>query len=131
MFWWYSFGLHIQSFVRASNLITFDFVPLAKDPPILQGRRSISALFWTPKKAGAGRSLVMSIPLIGDYWGKQGLRSNSALFWAPKIFVPFAPRRTCGPRLILPPAVKRWGSPWRERLCSHLAHLWATFDSAP
>ena len=32
-FSWYSFGLHIQSFVLAPNLATFDFVPLARDPP--------------------------------------------------------------------------------------------------
>ena len=31
--WWYSFGLHIQSFVLARNSATFDFVPLARDPP--------------------------------------------------------------------------------------------------
>ena len=38
---------------------------------------------------------------------------------------------TSGPLLILPPAVKRWGSPRRQRLCSHLAHKWATSDFAP
>ena len=38
---------------------------------------------------------------------------------------------TCGPLLIVPPALKRWGPPRRQGLCSHLAHLWATFDSAP
>ena len=38
---------------------------------------------------------------------------------------------TCGPLLILPPALKRWGSPRRQVLCSHLAYLWATCDSAP
>ena len=38
---------------------------------------------------------------------------------------------TCGPLLILPPALKRWGLPRRQGLCSHLAHLWATTDSAP
>ena len=32
-FCWYSFGLHIQSFVLAPNSATFDFVPLARDPP--------------------------------------------------------------------------------------------------
>ena len=67
------------------------------------------------------------------FWGiprKQGLRSNSALFWAPKNFAPFARRPTCGPLLILPPALKRWGPPRRRGLCSHLAHLWAS-DSAP
>ena len=60
---------------------------------------------------------------------------------------------TCGPLPILPPAVKRWGSPqvrqWQGLVCPpprwgtiamlppgplvgrHLAHLWATSDSAP
>ena len=38
---------------------------------------------------------------------------------------------TCGPLPILPPALKRWGPPMRQGLCSHLAHLWATSDSAP
>ena len=33
--------------------------------------------------------------------------------------------------MILPPALKRWGPPRRQGLCSHLAHLWATCDSAP
>ena len=31
--WWYSFGLHIQSFLLAPNSATFDFVPLAREPP--------------------------------------------------------------------------------------------------
>ena len=38
---------------------------------------------------------------------------------------------TCGPFLILPPALKRRGPPRRQGLRSHLAHLWATSDSAP
>ena len=38
---------------------------------------------------------------------------------------------TCGPLLILPPALKRRGSPRRQGLCSHLAHKRATSDSAP
>ena len=33
--------------------------------------------------------------------------------------------------MILPPALRRWGPPRRQGLCSHLAHLWATSDSAP
>ena len=33
-----------------------------------------------------------------------------------------------GPLLILSPALKRRGSPKRQGLCSHLAHLWATSD---
>ena len=38
---------------------------------------------------------------------------------------------TCGPLLILPPTLKRWGTPRRQGLCSHLAHLWATSHFAP
>ena len=38
---------------------------------------------------------------------------------------------TCGPLLILPPALRQQGSRRRQGLCSHLAHLWATFDSSP
>ena len=38
---------------------------------------------------------------------------------------------TCGPLLNLPPALKRWGPPKRQGLCSHVAHSWATSDSAP
>ena len=38
---------------------------------------------------------------------------------------------TCGPFLILPPALKRRGPPRQHGLCSHLAHKWATSDSAP
>ena len=38
---------------------------------------------------------------------------------------------TCGPPVILPLAVKRWGPPRRQGLCSPLAHLWGTFDCAP
>ena len=42
-----------------------------------------------------------------------------------------ATRPTCGPPPILSPALKRWGPPRRQGLCSHPAHLWATSDSAP
>ena len=38
---------------------------------------------------------------------------------------------TCGPPLMLPSARKRRGPPWRQGLCSHHAHLWATSDYAP
>ena len=38
---------------------------------------------------------------------------------------------TCGPSLILPAALKPWGPPRRQGLCSHLAHLWPTSESAP
>ena len=38
---------------------------------------------------------------------------------------------TCGPPMILTPALKQWGPPRRQGLCSHLAHLWATYCFAP
>ena len=38
---------------------------------------------------------------------------------------------TSGPLLILPPALKRRGSPRRQGLCSHVAHKWATSDFVP
>ena len=38
---------------------------------------------------------------------------------------------TCGPLVILPPTLKRWGHPRGQGLCSHLGHLWATSHSAP
>ena len=38
---------------------------------------------------------------------------------------------TCGPLPIVPPDLKRWGPPRRQRLCSHLAHLCATSDCGP
>ena len=38
---------------------------------------------------------------------------------------------TSGPLLILPPSLKRRGSPRRQGLRSHLAHKWATSDFAP
>ena len=37
---------------------------------------------------------------------------------------------TCGPPLMLPRALKRWGPPKPPGLCSHHAHLWAASDSA-
>ena len=37
---------------------------------------------------------------------------------------------TCWPLLILPPTMKWWGSPRWQGLSSHLAHKWATSDSA-
>ena len=38
---------------------------------------------------------------------------------------------TSGPLLILPPTLKRRGSPRRQGLRSHVAHKWATSDFAP
>ena len=70
----------------------------------------------------------MSIP---PFWGsprKQGLRSTCG----PPVILPPALKRwgppggrgyvatlpTCGPPVILPPALKRWGPPRRQGLCS-------------
>ena len=38
---------------------------------------------------------------------------------------------TCGPLLIRPPTLKRWGPTRQQGSSSHLAHLWATSDFAP
>ena len=38
------------------------------------------------------------------------------------------PRPTCGPLPVLPSALKCWGPPRQQGLCSHPSHLWATFD---
>ena len=42
-----------------------------------------------------------------------------------------ATQPSCGPLVIVPSAVRRWGPPKRQELSSHPPHLWATFDSAP
>ena len=49
----------------------------------------------------------------------------------PNGMVYLATLPTDGPLLILPRALKRWGPPQQQGLCSHLAHLWATSDFAP
>ena len=73
---------------------------------------------------------------------QQGLCSHLAHLWATSDFAPrfeavgtppgsrgyVATLPTSGPPVILSPALKRWGSPRRQGLCSHLAHLWATCD---
>ena len=38
---------------------------------------------------------------------------------------------TCGPFLILSPAMKHWGPPRRQGLGSHYAHMWAISDFVP
>ena len=72
----------------------------------------------------------MSIPLFGDPRESRGYVAIPSSFGRRKIFF-FAPRPTFGPLLILPLALKPWGSPRRQGLCRHLAHLWATSDFAP
>ena len=76
---------------------------------------------------------------------RQGLCSHRAHLWATSDFVPrfeaegislggrgyVATLPACGPLLILSPALKRRGSPRRQGLCSHFAHLWATSDFVP
>ena len=42
-----------------------------------------------------------------------------------------ATRPTCGPLLIVSPALKRWGPPRLQGLCSRPSHLWATSDCFP
>ena len=76
---------------------------------------------------------------------RPGLCSHLAHLWATSVCAPrskavvdppggrafVAALPTCGPLLFVPPALKRWGPPRRQGLCSRLAHLWATSDSAP
>ena len=81
------------------------------------------------------------------HWGpprRQGLGSHYAHMWAISAFVPVqsigdprdgrgcvATMPTCGPLFILSPAMKHWGSPRRQGLGSHCAHMWATFYFVP
>ena len=91
---------------------------------------------------------LLILPLALKRWeppGWQGLCSHLAHLWATSDSAPrskavgtpqggrgyVATLPTCGPLLLPPPALKRWGPPRRQGLCSHLAHLWATSDSAP
>ena len=102
-----------------------------------------------------GRGFVATCPICGPLlilppalkgWGHprwHGLCSHIAHLWANSNYAPrsggdplggrvyVATLPTCGPLLILPPALKRWGSPGRQGLCSHLTHLWVTYDCAP
>ena len=59
---WYSFGLHIQSFVFAPNSVTFI---LSSQPGTakMQGR-SVFALFWAPEKAGVWYPLLILSPFV-------------------------------------------------------------------
>ena len=134
-------------------------------PPKRQGLCSHLAHLWATSDSAprseavgtsSGRGYVATLPTCGPLlilpparkrWGpprRQGLCSHLAHLWATSDSAPpseavgtpsgrgyVATLPTCGPLLILPPARKRWGPPWRQGLCSHLAHLWATSDSAP
>ena len=92
--------------------------------------------------------LILSPTL--KYWGspsRQGLCHQFAHLWATADFIPRSeplgtpPSSTgkcyvanlpiCGPLLILFPALKRWGPPSRQVLCSQMAHLWAIVEFVP
>ena len=78
-------------------------------------------------------------------WGlpkRPGFCSHPAHLWATSDSVPplkrgdlpggmgyVATRHTCGQIFLLSPALKLWGHPRRQGLCSHPAHLWATSNS--
>ena len=83
-----------------------------------------------------------------ETWGRprwQGLCSHPAHLWANSDFVPrseasgisegdrgyAATQPSCGPPLILSPALKRLGTPSRQGLCRHPAHLWTTSNCVP
>ena len=91
---------------------------------------------------------LLILPPALKRWGpsrRQGLCSHLAHKWATSDFVPrceaegileaargyVATLPKSGPLLILSPALKRRGSTRRQGLCSHLAHKWATSNSAP
>ena len=78
----------------------------------------------TPQAAGV---TWPPCPLVGHFSFCPPLSSGGDLLGG-RGYV--ATLHTCGPLLILPPALKRLGPPRRQGLCSHLAHLWAAFDSA-
>ena len=77
-------------------------------------------------------------------WGTQRFSGLTPPSCGPPLILPPARKRwgppggrgyvatlpTCGPPPIPSPALKRWGAPRGQGLCSHLAHLWATSDSA-
>ena len=95
-------------------------------------------LFWDPRES---RGYVAIPPSFGRL--KRGYVATLPTC-GPLLILPPALKRwgppggrgyvatlpTCGPPLILPPALKRWGSPRRHGLCTHLAHLWATSDAS-
>ena len=108
---------------------------------------------WGPP---GGRGHVAPLPTCGPTlilpravkrWGPprpQGLWSHLAHLWANSDCAPrseawypqggrvcVATLPTCGPPLMLPPALKHWQPPRRQGSCSDFAHSWATYDSAP
>ena len=98
---------------------TFDFAPRSEavGTPPPDGRGYVASLTTCgpPVMPTFGPPLILP-PLLsdGDPLGGRG-------------YVATLP--TCGPPLIVPPALKRWGPPRRQGLCSHVAHFWATSDA--
>ena len=107
-------------------------------PPMRQCLSSHLAHLWATSDSAA-RSEAVGNPQAA------GLCSHLAHLWATSNSHPrceavgtppggkgsLATLPTYGPLLILPPALKWWGPPRRQGLCSHLARLWATSDSVP
>ena len=106
-------------------------------PPRRQGLCSQPAHLWATSDSAPRCEAVRTLQAAG-------LCSHPAHLWATTNFAPRceavgtpggsgyeANRPTCGPLLILPPAVKRWGPSRWQGLCSHLDHLWAAADSTP
>ena len=114
--------------------------PLGSDGESLGHRGNVAVL------PTCGPILILPSPLkLSRPPRRQGLCSHGAHLWATSdLFPRYAAVGTSlggkgyvgtlpsfGPPPILLPAVKRWGPPRRQGLCSHLAHLWATTVSAP
>ena len=107
-------------------------------PPRRQGLCSHLAHLWATSDS-APRSEAVGTPQGGKGYvatlstcGPPVILPPALKRWGPpsgRGYVATLPG--CGVLLILPPALKRWGPPRRQVLCSHLAHLWATSDSAP
>ena len=118
---------------------TSDFVPPLKRwrPPRQHGLCSHLAHLWATsdlspdlKRWGSPRRQG-SCCHLAHLWATSDFVLGSQMVGIPHAvggYVATVP--TCWPLVILPPAVKRWGSLRRQGLCSHLAHLWATCDSA-
>ena len=117
--------------------------PLLILPPALTGGDPRGGKGYVATLLTSGPLLIL--PPALKRWGsprRQGLRSHLVHNWATSDFPPpseaegipeadVASLPPSGPLLILPPALKRWASPRRQGLCSHLSHKWATSDFAP
>ena len=95
-----------------------------------------------------GRTAAHAGPAPWTHWHRLGagpaMRASPArLASLVAPYLPLSPSDTlpsppcsvqdpqCGPLLILSLALKRWGPPRRQGLCSQLAPLWATSDFVP